>query len=111
MAIAKQPVSVTRGYKSKAKRAQQRKPSLWQRVVMSLRQGARELRAFVADEVIYATMDTARLLNYLRWELGFRTRARVEPVVHDLEHFVHDHELIHDVATFNKEQVRVLAKR
>jgi hypothetical protein len=111
MAIAKQPVSVTRGYKAKAKRVVRREPSLWQTVGMSLRQGARELREFVVDEIVYATMDTLRMINYLRWELGFRTRARVEPVVQELEHFVHDHELIHDVATFNKEQVRVMVKR
>lgn len=105
MAIAKQQPGVTRGYRTKAQRAMPRKPTMVRRIVMSLRQGARELHEFVTDELVYATIDTVRILNFLRWELGFRTRARVEPVVHELEHFVHDHE------TLNSEQVRALAKR
>ncbi len=84
MAIAQRQVSVTRGYKEKAKRVERREPNVLQRVVRSLRTNAREISAYVADEIVYATMDTLRVLNYLRYELGFKTRARVEPVVHEL---------------------------
>ena len=31
---------------------------------------AREMREFAADEIVYATMDTIRLVNYLRYEFG-----------------------------------------
>lgn len=105
MAIVKQQASVTRGYKPKGQRTAPRKLSLWQRINLSVRQGARELREFVTGELVYATMDTVRLLNFLRWELGFRTRARVEPVVHNVEHSAREQD------TFNQEQVRLLAKR
>ncbi|TAH49561.1 MAG: hypothetical protein EYC68_16745 [Chloroflexota bacterium] len=111
MAIAQRQAGVTRGYKSKTKRAARCEPSLWQRIVKSLRVSAREMREFVVDEIVYETMDTLRVLDYLRYELGFRTRTRVKPVVHELEQFVYDHELIHEVGTFSAEQVRVLAKR
>jgi hypothetical protein len=108
--IAKRQAGVTRGYKAKANRLESGGPSLLQRAVTSLLSGAREIREYVVDEIVYATMDTARLLQYLRYELGFKTRSRVQPVVHELEHFVHDHDLIHEVGTFSTEQVRVLAK-
>jgi hypothetical protein len=113
MAIAQRQVGVTRGYKAKAKakRAERRDSPELAKFLASLRQGARELREFVSDEIVYATMDTLRLMRYVRYELGFRTRARVAPVVQEIEHFVHDHELMHDVGTLGTEQVRVLAKR
>lgn len=111
MAIAQRQVGVTRGYRSKAKRAERRYLPQVAKVTASLKQGARELGELVADEIVYATMDTLRLMQYVRYELGFRTRARVEPVVHEIEHFVHDHELMHEVGPLTTEQVRVLAKR
>lgn len=111
MAMAKHNAGVRQGYPTKTKRAVKRAPSVWLRAAASFKQSARALREFGRDELVYATMDTVRLLNSLRYELGFRTRTRVEPMVQELEHFVHDHELLHDVGAFGAEQVRVLAKR
>lgn len=111
MAIVKQQVSVTRGYQAKAHQVKEGHPSLLRRALTSLHAGARELRALMVEEIVCATMDTARLLNYLRYELGFRTRTRVQPVRHDLGQFVHEHERMYDMGTFNTEKVRVLAKR
>lgn len=70
MAIAKQSMGVTVGYKPKVKQVERRKQTLLQRAALSLSANAREIREFVADEIVYATMDTARLLNYLRYEFG-----------------------------------------
>ncbi len=107
MGIAKQQIGVTRGYKAKTKRSPERAPNASLKILASLRASAREIRAFVAAELVYATMDTARLLNYLTWQFGFRARRRVDPVRHDLELFVHEHELLHDSPTLATEKIRV----
>ena len=107
MAIAKQQIGVTRGYKPKTKRVEKRERSVFHNMLATLRASAREFRAFIADEIVYATMDTARVLNYLQYELGFRTRTRVEPVMHELEQFVHEHELIHESGTLATEKIRM----
>lgn len=111
MAIAKKQVSVTQGYKPRTRVGTPRKANALQRALTSLGQNAREVCEFITDEIVYATMDTVRVLNYLRYEFGFRARARVEPVVHELEHFVHEYDLVHDVGTYSAEQVGGLAKR
>ncbi len=105
MAIANRTAGVTRGYKAKAKRAARREPNVWQRAVATWRQGAREIACLAQDEIVYATMDTLCLFEYLRYELRLKTRARVEPVVQEWESFVHEHELIRDAGTFAVEQV------
>ena len=84
MAIAKPSAGVTIGYKPKVKQVERRKPTLLQRVVVSLLANAREMREFAADEIVYATMDTVRLLHYLRYEFGWaqgrrRTEGRFAP--------------------------------
>ncbi len=107
MAITKQQIGVTRGYKAKTKRVEKHEPSVFQIVLTSLHASAREIRDFVRDEMVYATMDTARVLNYLRYELGFRTRTRVEPLVQEVEQFVHEHELIHENGTLATEKIRM----
>jgi hypothetical protein len=114
MALAQRQVGVTRGYKVKVNRVEREEPETpaWiAQVGSSLRAGARELCELFADEIVYATMDTVRVMNFVRYELGFRTRERVEPVVHDLENFVQAHDLIHEVGTLQTEQAGVLAKR
>lgn len=111
MALAQRQAGVTRGYKVKVKRSERATPARVGGVVAKARAGARELRELFVDEIVYATMDTVRVLNFVRYELGFRTRERVEPIVEDLENFVHDHDLIHDVGTLQTEQARVFVKR
>lgn len=111
MALAQRQAGVTRGYKVKGKRAERETPAWIGSVVASVRAGARELRGLFVDEIVYATMDTVRVMNFVRYELGFRTRERVEPIVEDLENFVHEHDLIHEVGTLQTEQARVLVKR
>ena len=86
MAIAKQSAGVTIGYKPKVKQVERRKPTLLQRMVVSLIANAREMREFAADEIVYATMDTVRLLNYLRYEFGLagvRRTAGERRTTHD----------------------------
>lgn len=80
MAIAKQSAGVTIGYKPKVKQVERRKPTRLQRMVMSLLANAREMREFAADELVYATMDTMRLLKYLRYEFGLAGMRRRTPV-------------------------------
>jgi hypothetical protein len=104
MAIAKRSAGVTRGYKVKTKRAVKREPGVWQRGLVSLQQSAREIVAFTRDEIVCATIDTLRLLEYLRYEWRIGTRARAKPVVRELETFVQEHELLRDVGTFAAEQ-------
>lgn len=114
MALAQRHVGVTRGYKVKVKRVERAEPETprWVvRAVVSLRAGARELRELFMDEIVYATIDTLRVMNFVRYELGFRTRARVEPMVQELEQFVAEHDLIHEVGTLQTEQARILVKR
>lgn len=111
MAIANRTAGVTRGYKVKAKRAARNEPSGWQRAGTTLRQGAREIVCFAQDEIVYATMDTLRLLEYLRYELRRETRVRVEPVVQEWESFVHEHELIRDAGTFAVEQASAFKRQ
>ena len=79
MAIAKQTTGVTIGYKPKAKKGERRKLTLLQRVVVTLIANAREIRAFAADEIVYVTMDTVRLLQYLRYEFGLAGIRRRTP--------------------------------
>ncbi len=76
MAIAKQSAGVTVGYKSKAKRVERRKPTLLQRVIGACIANAREMREFVADEIVCETMDTIRLFKYLRYEFGWKNGRR-----------------------------------
>jgi|GEM_PF-2800611 hypothetical protein len=104
MAIAKRSAGVTRGYKVKINRVAKHEPNVWQRGLASLQQGAREIVAFTRDEIVCATIDTLRLLEYLRYELRLGTRTRVKPVVRELETFVQEHELLRDVGTFAVEQ-------
>lgn len=76
MAIAKQTAGVTFGYKPKVKQVERRKPTLLQRIVATCIVNAREMREFVADEIVYETMDTIRLLRYLRYEFGWAEGRR-----------------------------------
>lgn len=76
MAIAKQSAGVTIGYKPKPKQVESRKPTRLQRMAVSVRANAREMSAFAADEIVYAMMDTMRLLKYLRYEFGFAGMRR-----------------------------------
>ena len=77
MAIAKQSAGVTFGYKPKAKRVERRNSTWLQRIVGMCIVNAREMREFVADEIAYETMDTIRLLNYLRYEFGLAGPRRM----------------------------------
>jgi hypothetical protein len=78
MAVAKQQVGgvqgVRRGYRVNKHRVMPAEVSKVQRLVSTCRSGARELRGFVEDEIVYATMDTLRVLSYLKYELGSRRR-------------------------------------
>lgn len=76
MAIAKPSSGVTIGYKPKAKRVERRKPTWLQWTAAGVIRNGRELCEFAADEIVYATMDTARLLNYLRYEFGLAGMRR-----------------------------------
>jgi hypothetical protein len=105
MAIAQRHAGVTRGYKAKPKKAGKPRTVVLVRLMVGIRRGARELAGYVRDEIAYATMDTARLVEYLRAELGLRTRARVLPVAQELENFVHERDLIHDIGNLTAEQV------
>lgn len=116
MAIAKRNAGVTLGYKTKPKRAAKRGPNVLLRTARMLRQSAYEIVVFAQDEIVYMTMDTLRLLEYLRYELRMETRTRVEPVVQEFESFVHEHELIRhdrvrDAGTFAVEPVSAVGAR
>ncbi len=56
--------------------------------------GARELVALVSNEIVYATMDTLRLMAYLRYLLHLDRRARAAPPVPEWEHLVRDPERV-----------------
>lgn len=85
MAIAKQRVgagTVTRGYKPKAERmpralpAERREPPALLRAMHSLRFGLREMLAALQDELVYVTVDTLRVMRYVRCQYrGGRRRA------------------------------------
>lgn len=98
-ATAQHNTGVTRGYQVKAQ-AQANGASWFARALAALRVGARGLRELVEDEIVYATMDTARLLNYARAELRRSMPRR--------EIRVPEHNRNFDVGTFGTEQVRVL---
>ncbi len=108
MAKAEHSAGVKRGYKPKTKRVTKPKPNASQRVLRAVRQGTREFVEFARDEVVYATIDTAQLLEYLRYALKRETRTRVKPVVQEWEAFVQEHELVRDVGTFAVDQASAL---
>lgn len=105
MAIAKQNLQVTRGYKPKHARAVKTGPNGLQRLVRVPRQYAREMVDFGRDEIAHAMIDTLHLLEYLRWTRRRETQTRVAPVMHDWETFVHDLEPVNKVSAFAVEQV------
>lgn len=105
MAIAKQNLQVTRGYKPKHARALKSGPNGLHRIVRAPRQYAREMIDFGCDEIAHAMIDTLRLLEYLRWTRRREARTRVAPVRHDREPFVHDLEPVNKVSAFTVEQV------
>lgn len=92
MAIAQRTIGVRQGYRKKTTAIARRESTLLQRAVASLLGGAREMRVLLSDEIIYATLDTARFLNYARTELGLARRSGAETVAHDLEHFLVERE-------------------
>jgi sugar-specific transcriptional regulator TrmB len=111
MAIAKRNVSVSRGYKPKRARASKRGPNVLSRARMMLRENLREIIEFARDEIVYATVDTLHLFEYVRYALRRETRTRVVPVIHELETFVHEHEMANEVSAFAVEQVSALNVR
>ena len=108
MAIAERNVSVSRGYKSKSARAAKRGPNILQRAKVLLRQSAHEIIEFARDEIVYATIDTLHLFEYVHYALRRATRTRVAPVIQDLETFVHEHEMTNEVSVFAVEQANAL---
>src|SRR5258708_39001166 len=111
MAIAQRYAGVRRGYKTKTITAARREPTPLQRVVTSLIGGARELRAFVADELVYETIDTLRVLQYVRYELGFRPQSRSKPTTPEAERFELQPDRRPDRNACGGEPVRVVAER
>jgi hypothetical protein len=80
MALAQRQAGVTHGYQEKVKRVQKTEPTLLQLVVKTLLTNARDIREFIADEIVYETLDTLHLLRYIKYQLGFRPRRRGESV-------------------------------
>lgn len=78
MALAQRHAGVVKGYQAKAKRIEKVEPSFLQVAVKTLVSSAREIREFMVDEIVYETMDTVRLVRYLKYQLGFRPR-RAKP--------------------------------
>lgn len=111
MAIAQRSVGVRRGYKPKTKSTMRRESLVLRRVAASLLGGARELGSLVADEIIYATMDTLRVMQYVRYELGFRTQGRVASPLREQESLAPQPERRFERGAFGTEPIRVLAKR
>ncbi len=109
MAIAQKHNGVTRGYKSKTQRVARREPGLRARAWATCRIGARELRALVADEIICATIDTVRVLDFLRVGLGWRTRSHVE-TLRAAEPLGYEHELARENARIGMERAGVMAE-
>ncbi len=110
MASAKQQVGVRPGYKARERRVrveERREPSQLQKIVGVVLSNARDVREFVADEIVYATMDTIRLWEWLRYELGFRTTQRVKPMVYELEQFVHERELMNTDGPLVRDQAKI----
>lgn len=104
MALAQRQAGVTQGYKEKAKRVERNEPSFLSRVVKILVSNAREIREFVVDEIVYATIDTIHVARYVKYQLGFRKRIHVEPLVTEREpHYA--------TSGLQVEPVRILAKR
>ncbi len=68
---------VKRGYKPKQKLVKRREFDFVQQSVIILNQFAREALAFLTDEIVYATIDTLRVLRYLRAEFRRAPRKRV----------------------------------
>lgn len=108
MAMAKRNVSVSRGYKPKSARASKRGPNVLSRARVMLRENVREIIEFARDEIVYATMDTLHLFEYVRYTLRRETRSRVAPVVQEWETFVHEHEHVSEVGTFAVEQLSAM---
>ncbi len=104
MALAQRHAGVTQGYRVKVKRVERTEPA-WMVVAWgNVKSSARELRELVRDEIAYATMDTMRVLEYLKYELGFRERKKPAPVVRERE-------AMYAVETLQAEPVGVMAKR
>lgn len=49
-------------------------------VLSTCRQGAREIAALLGDEIVYATIDTLRVVLWLRYQLGIDRRAYKTPL-------------------------------
>lgn len=76
MAIAKQAVGVTRGYKSRTQRAAKQRPNVLERAGSSFQQSARALLNLARAEIVYATIDTMRLLEYMQYALKRDARTQ-----------------------------------
>ena len=103
--------SVTRGYKPQAQRATARTRDATSRARLSWRASARGLAIWARAELVYATIDTLRLLAYLQYELGWRTRTRVEPVMNDWEPRGSESAPGHSWSSFATEPVRGAVER
>ena len=86
---------VKRGYKPKQKSVKRREFDFVQQSAVILNQFARETLAFLADEIVYATIDTLHVLRYLRAEFRRALRKRVA----SRNYPVHEYELGHESGT------------
>jgi hypothetical protein len=85
MAIARQQVGVRQGYRARERRVileERRTLTKLQWIAAGLLSNAREIRDAIADEIVYATMDTVRVLEWLRYEFGFRGVRRGKRAAH-----------------------------
>ncbi|HZQ06277.1 MAG TPA: hypothetical protein VFD70_06820 [Anaerolineae bacterium] len=78
---------VKRGYKPKQKSVKRHEVTLAQKTLITLNQLARETLAYLADEMVYATIDTVRVLRYIRAEFGRAPRRRSESKNHALREY------------------------
>jgi hypothetical protein len=88
MAIATWEAGVKPGYKTK--RAAKHGLSVWRRTHRIMFSTARELSEFLQDEIVYATIDTLRLLEAVRYIARIR-RAPADRAVREWR-MVHEHE-------------------
>jgi hypothetical protein len=72
--------SVRPGYSPRQARPRRSREAPPSRVNPSLRRVARGIRQTVADEIVYATIDTIRLWRYLRFQMGARSRPDARTV-------------------------------
>ena len=78
---------VKRGYKPKPKSVKRRRLDMVRQRAFKFNQLARELFAFLGDEIVYATIDTVRVVRYVQSEFRRTPRRPVESKINALREY------------------------